>query len=464
MIKKLFSSAALAIAVFAASAQKPATIKGQFELTKFKPGEVTLYKVDNGTCLEIAKSNPDKDGQFGFLFYPSYEGLYVIGRGNPGSPNSNFEFYFKAGDNLSVTLTDWNYKLSGKDNSKENAVLYTWHQLIDSIYQKAINFTSVQSTYVDFFPQLESTAAKVKPWLSASKTGNAKFDAALPCITEMDMDMIATNFLQTPRSAHPSVEEYSPFYATIKTTDITQTTAKIYNYPWGIRTMNGMAMLDYNKSGQGFGKGFSLLKSFSPYIANDTLKGDLLLNQAASIKDYGQYKDLMAEYGKYVLSDAQKQRQVNIEAPLMTMKKGDDAYNFSYEDRNGKTVSLSDMKGKVVLVDVWATWCGPCKAQIPYLKTLEEEMNGKDVQFVSISVDEAKDKQKWLTFIDTAKLGGTQLFAGGWSQENGIAKYYKISGIPRFMVFDKNGKIVSIDSPRPSDPALKELLEKTLED
>ena len=61
--------------------------------------------------------------------------------------------------------------------------------------------------------------------------------------------------------------------------------------------------------------------------------------------------------------------------------------------------------------------------------------------------------------IDTAGLGGIQLFASGWSD---ITKYYKITGIPRFMVFDQNGRIVTADSPRPSDPALKTLLEQVL--
>ena len=98
-------------------------------------------------------------------------------------------------------------------------------------------------------------------------------------------------------------------------------------------------------------------------------------------------------------------------------------------------VSLSDFKGKVVLVDVWATWCGPCRQQIPYLKKLEEEMHGTDVVFGGVSVDESKDKQKWLDFIKTEGLKG---------------------------VFDKKGNIVSVDAPRPSSPELKKMLENEL--
>ena len=135
------------------------------------------------------------------------------------------------------------------------------------------------------------------------------------------------------------------------------------------------------------------------------------------------------------------------------------AYNFSYPDINGNKVSLASLKGKVVLVDVWATWCGPCRQQIPYLKKLEEELRDKDIAFVSISVDEEKDFEKWKQFVDKEQLKGIQLYAKGWSD---FSKYYDIRGIPRFLVFDQNGKIVTVDSPRPSQPELKELLLSTL--
>ena len=86
-------------------------------------------------------------------------------------------------------------------------------------------------------------------------------------------------------------------------------------------------------------------------------------------------------------------------------------------------------------------------------------MHGTDVVFGGVSVDESKDKQKWLDFIKTEGLKGVQLLAGGWSK---ITKDYKITGIPRFMVFDKKGNIVSEDAPRPSSPELKKMLENEL--
>lgn len=141
--------------------------------------------------------------------------------------------------------------------------------------------------------------------------------------------------------------------------------------------------------------------------------------------------------------------------PLLSYEKGSDALAFSYPDKDGNEVSFASLSGNVVLVDVWATWCGPCRAEFPYLKQLETDIKGKPIQIVSISVDDNEDKEKWLAMIKNESLGGIQLFAG--SKDN-FSDYYKINAIPRFLVFDKNGKIVTVDAPRPSDPQLKELL------
>ena len=96
---------------------------------------------------------------------------------------------------------------------------------------------------------------------------------------------------------------------------------------------------------------------------------------------------------------------------------------------------------------------------LPHLKKLEEEMKGKEVVFIGVSVDEEKNYDKWKKFITDEQLPGIQLFANGWSK---ITKDYKITGIPRFMVFDREGKVVESVAPRPSNPDLKALLEEEL--
>jgi len=131
----------------------------------------------------------------------------------------------------------------------------------------------------------------------------------------------------------------------------------------------------------------------------------------------------------------------------------------NYENYKGGTTSLDDLKGKYVYIDVWATWCGPCKAEIPFLKEVEEAYQGKNIQFLSISVDRAKDHDTWKQMIEEKELGGIQLFADNdWNSD--FVQAYKINGIPRFILIDPAGNIVSSDAPRPSSDELKVLLEE----
>lgn len=147
---------------------------------------------------------------------------------------------------------------------------------------------------------------------------------------------------------------------------------------------------------------------------------------------------------------------------LKDLVAGKPSPKFAFADTNGETVALSDLKGKLVYVDVWATWCGPCKREIPHLKALESEYRGKAIEFVSISVDKAKDHQTWLDMVADKELKGIQLFADkDWKSD--FVKGYAIDGIPRFILIDKNGNIISADAPRPSsDEEIKSLIDENL--
>lgn len=129
---------------------------------------------------------------------------------------------------------------------------------------------------------------------------------------------------------------------------------------------------------------------------------------------------------------------------------------FAMPDINGNTVKLSDFRGNYVYIDVWATWCGPCKREIPALKKLEENYQGKKIVFVSMSVDEVSDKEKWAKFVKDENLQGVQIFANN-SWKSDFVQAYEIQGIPKFILVGPDGKIVSPDAPRPSDEALVDL-------
>ncbi|MEL6657956.1 MAG: TlpA disulfide reductase family protein [Bacteroidota bacterium] len=143
--------------------------------------------------------------------------------------------------------------------------------------------------------------------------------------------------------------------------------------------------------------------------------------------------------------------------PWLALKPGEPAPDFLVQDREGKEIRLADLAGQRVYVDVWATWCGPCIREIPSLKALEAELHDAGIQFVSISIDAEKDREKWLNFIEERELGGLQLMAdGAWKSD--VAQSYNINGIPRFFLIDEAGKIIDANAPRPSDPTVKDIL------
>ncbi|KIA97833.1 thioredoxin [Flavobacterium sp. KMS] len=134
---------------------------------------------------------------------------------------------------------------------------------------------------------------------------------------------------------------------------------------------------------------------------------------------------------------------------------------FDYENYKGGKTKLSDLKGKYVYIDLWATWCGPCRAEIPFLQKAEEKYHGKNIEFVSISIDKVKDHEKWKKFVNDKKLGGTQLFADkDWESE--FVVNYGVNGIPRFILLDPKGNVINADAQRPSSPDLYVELDKLL--
>lgn len=135
--------------------------------------------------------------------------------------------------------------------------------------------------------------------------------------------------------------------------------------------------------------------------------------------------------------------------------------DFQFADNTGKTVALKDLKGKFVYLDIWATWCGPCKGEMPSLQLLEKRFEGKDILFVSLSVDRNKDIELWKQTIEKMGLGGIQLHLGeDWDW---LKNFMPASmSVPRFILLDREGKIIDASMSRPSDKVTAERLEALL--
>ncbi len=129
------------------------------------------------------------------------------------------------------------------------------------------------------------------------------------------------------------------------------------------------------------------------------------------------------------------------------LQPGNSVPDFEFEDINGNDVRLSLLNGRLIYIDVWATWCGPCLMEHPYWEDLVEEFEGEDVAFLAISIDNTKDP--WQEMVNERSLSGHHWFAeDAWNSE--FASHFLVNSIPRFILLDRDGKILEPSAERPS--------------
>ena len=168
------------------------------------------------------------------------------------------------------------------------------------------------------------------------------------------------------------------------------------------------------------------------------------------VKDISEMENIYHTYVRDTLltsSFARKYERWDLSRP------GKRSPGFRAPDVDGKEYTLADFRGKYVYIDMWATWCGPCKREMPYLKALEEEFKDAEIVFVGLSVD--KDKAAWENMVRQGELTGVQLYLGTGSR---FQEGYRVEAIPRFILLDKEGVIISNDMSRPSAKETAETL------
>ncbi len=170
--------------------------------------------------------------------------------------------------------------------------------------------------------------------------------------------------------------------------------------------------------------------------------------------------DLLAIFVKNVSNENFKEEIQNEVSAAKQLKEGMPVPALALRDKNNNKLSLSDFKGKYVYVDFWATWCGPCKGEFPYLKELKKEYAGKPIEFVGLSLDVESVREKWEADLIKYNLNGPQLFAGDDMEK--VKETFMIGSIPHFMFIDDQGNIISYKAPRPSSEEIRPLLNKYL--
>lgn len=195
----------------------------------------------------------------------------------------------------------------------------------------------------------------------------------------------------------------------------------------------------------------------------DNLKDDKVLQSLLTVlaveyvEQYGikNIDEMLTLYNTYVtdsLLRASFQEKYNL---WDIIKPGKPSPDFGAMDSTGKRYSLSDFRGKYLYIDLWATWCGPCRREMPYLQQLEKDYEGKNIIFLSLSTDSRKSD--WLDFLNSHEMSGVQLFLGTASK---FQQLYNADGIPHFILLDPDGNIVDGNMLRPSSPDIRSYFDR----
>lgn len=166
-----------------------------------------------------------------------------------------------------------------------------------------------------------------------------------------------------------------------------------------------------------------------------------------------------SDFGKYLLNDLLK-RTGNWDIfsnyidsmSLKKLKNIKNIYDVSLTALNGKTMSFTKFKNKILLIDFWASWCTPCIANIPAINQLAEEFKKYPVEIISVSMD--SNEKTWRSAIKKNDFKGNQLL----DKDGLLSAYYKVLGVPKYIIIDQNGNLIDGDAPYPKGGNLKKKL------
>jgi thiol-disulfide isomerase/thioredoxin len=171
----------------------------------------------------------------------------------------------------------------------------------------------------------------------------------------------------------------------------------------------------------------------------------MLMNQEIELEKIESYFERFTDIIKNTKSSIESKKRID---ELNKAKEnqptiGSLAPDFSGPNPDGTSISLSDVKSKVILLDFWASWCAPCRVENPSLVSLKKKYSNKDFEIVGVSLD--RDRESWVNAIENDKIKNWVHVSNlkFWSEP--IAKLYKVIKMPTTFVLDENKNVIGID-------------------
>lgn len=440
----------LLLTVSVAVVAQHAVIKGKFvkeNTSTVSDSQIYLFKADDGVMVPLSMI-PLARHDHSFQTQLADSDLNVIRY--IGFVDEIYPVYMHKGEELTIDAGKGEIAYSGKLNN-ENKVFADWNNMVAPLrkYSYTKDGWKLAPTY--YAATLDSLVGPVEKFVSKIKTGNKKFDSYVKFMLPYSFRYDALGpFAQG--LGYAQHDKYPAYISGLFKTE-NYSNEEIWTLPFGYSYIQNLVFVKhfiYNSEN-------GLVENIIvPEITNAKMRADYVL-KTLDRKEYQNMAVFVNKNKQYMVTDQQKNKMKILEKRANLKETGGESIDFAYPDMNGKVHHLKDFLGKVVLVDVWATWCKPCLAEQPALEELEKSFEGKDVVFLSISIDTEKDK--WKNMVEMKKLSGLHLYS---NNEGSLIQDYEVTEVPRFILFDKNGKMVSYEAIRPSDPKLKELIQSKI--
>lgn len=207
------------------------------------------------------------------------------------------------------------------------------------------------------------------------------------------------------------------------------------------------------------------INNVEKYVTNEKVR-HILLSELGMAVFGNSFTDQVFEMDKFwpAFKKIAPKRTIDYFQPVydsrMATKAGSPCPDVSFSDPQGNPHKLSEYFGKVLYIDIWATWCGPCCAEIPYIeKHVAHYKDNPKIQFISISID--SNKQAWHNKLEKDKPEWLQFLCNEQEYEL-ICKQWGITGIPRFVIINADGTINNSEAFRPSEKSFRERIDKII--
>ncbi len=408
---------------------------------------IKLYKIEYGKTVLLKEYKEISDTKLSY-HDNNRDGIYCL-----YTPQYGYKrIYSKNNDLVKVSMTEKAFKIINP--TKENKILEKWSVLSDNVRSRSSEYFRSKTEEIVkqdvFYNEMRKLEKQIPKFLSSTKLKNESFNKVFNLIVKSDIDYFKLSYIHSPLVSASIKNLPEDLYGTIVTENKFQDSELLKCFHNTIEYLYyyvGLAQkLDIKSKGT--------IKRGVDYLSDDKIKVEYLLFKGGNDNDYGKLERTVESNKKYFNSPYAKERYNTEIAKFQNLKVGAKGYNFTLEDKNGKMVSFNSFRGKVVVIDLWATTCGPCCKLRPSFEKVAEEMKGEDIVFISISSD--KHKSRWLKYIKDSH--GIELI----DPKRNFGNYYKVSSIPRFFIFDKNGRIVNLNAPAPRLEEFKKEIESVL--